>query len=56
MSVLVYADNHQGKFPKSSFEAVSYAAEIAATLGTDAVAFTERHRAGAGVTGWQRVR
>lgn len=40
MSVLVYADNHQGKFPKSSLEAVSYAADIAAMLGTDAVAIT----------------
>jgi electron transfer flavoprotein alpha subunit len=40
MSVLIYADNHGGKFPKSSLEAVSYGADIAAQLGTDAVAIT----------------
>lgn len=40
MSVLVYADNHNGKFPKSSLEAVSYGAKLAAMLGTDAVALT----------------
>lgn len=38
MSVLIFADNHQGKFPKSSQEAVSYGASIAKMLGTDAVA------------------
>ena len=40
MSVLIFADNHHGKFPKSSFEAVTYGAEVAAMLGTDAVAIT----------------
>ncbi len=40
MSVLIFADNHNGKFPKSSFEAVSYGAELANTLGTDAVVIT----------------
>lgn len=40
MSVLIFADNHHGKFPKSSLEAVSYGAEVAAMLGTDAVAIT----------------
>jgi electron transfer flavoprotein alpha subunit len=40
MSVLVYADNHNGKFPKSSLEAVSYGAKLATMLGTDAVAIT----------------
>lgn len=38
MSVLIFADNHQGKFPKSSQEAVSYGAAVAKMLGTDAVA------------------
>lgn len=40
MSVLVYADHHNGKFPKSSLEAVSYAAEVASMTGTDVVALT----------------
>jgi electron transfer flavoprotein alpha subunit len=40
MSVLVFADHHNGKFPKSSYEAVSYAAQVASSLGTDAVAIT----------------
>lgn len=38
MSVLIYADHHNGKFPKSSLEAVSYGSDLAAALGTDAVA------------------
>jgi electron transfer flavoprotein alpha subunit len=40
MSVLIFADNHNGKFPKSSFEAVSYGADVAAMLGTEAIAIT----------------
>ena len=40
MSVLIYAENHNGKFPKSALEAVSYGAEVAAMLGTDAIAVT----------------
>lgn len=40
MSVLVYVDSHHGKFPKSSLEAVSYAASIANALNTDAVVLT----------------
>ena len=40
MSVLIFADNHNGKFPKGSYEAVSYGADVAAMLGTDAVALT----------------
>ncbi len=40
MSVLIFADNHHGKFPKNSLEAVTYGAEVAAMLGTDAVALT----------------
>ena len=34
MSVLVYCENAGGKFKKSTFEAVSYAAEIASMTGT----------------------
>jgi len=38
MSVLVYTENWDGKFKKSTFEAVSYASELAKTLGTNVVA------------------
>jgi electron transfer flavoprotein alpha subunit len=51
MSVLIFADNHNGKFPKSSFEAVSYGAEIASMLGTDAVALTCGNIQGDGALG-----
>jgi len=34
MSVLVYAENWDGKFKKSTFELVSYAAKVAEMLGT----------------------
>jgi electron transfer flavoprotein alpha subunit len=34
MSVLVFAENWEGRFKKSTFEAVSYASEIARQLGT----------------------
>jgi electron transfer flavoprotein alpha subunit len=40
MAVLIFADNHHGKFPKSSLEATSYGAEIASMLGTEAIALT----------------
>lgn len=40
MSVLIYAENHNGKFPKSALEAVSYGADVAAMLGTEAIAIT----------------
>jgi electron transfer flavoprotein alpha subunit len=51
MSVLIFADNHNGKFPKSSYEAVGYGAEIAAMLGTDAVALTCGNIQGDGALG-----
>ncbi|MFT6815280.1 MAG: electron transfer flavoprotein alpha subunit [Sphingobacteriales bacterium] len=35
MSVLVYTENSEGKFKKSSFEVVSYAADIAKSIGSD---------------------
>lgn len=38
MSVLVCIDSHHGKFPKSSLEAVSYGAKLAAQMGTNCVA------------------
>ncbi len=38
MSVLVYTENWDGKFKKSSFELVSYASKIAEMMGTSAVA------------------
>jgi electron transfer flavoprotein alpha subunit len=40
MSVLIYAENQNGKFPKSALEAVSYGAEVAAMMSTDAIAIT----------------
>lgn len=38
MSVLIFADQSDGHFKKSSFEALSYGAEVAKMLGTDAEA------------------
>ncbi len=38
MSVLVYIENSEGKFRKSAFETISYAAEIASKLNTALVA------------------
>jgi electron transfer flavoprotein alpha subunit len=40
MSVLVYTENWEGKFKKSSFELVSYASKVAEMLNTNAVALT----------------
>ena len=40
MSVLIFAENQNGKFPKSALEAVSYGAEVAAMMGTEAIAIT----------------
>lgn len=40
MSVLVYCENANGKFRKSTFEVVSYAAEIAAMTGTGLTALS----------------
>lgn len=37
MSVLIFADQHEGSFRKSSYEAVHYGARLAALLGTEAV-------------------
>jgi len=38
MSVLVYAENWEGTFRKSTFEAVSYASELAKLLNTNLTA------------------
>ncbi len=40
MSVLIYTENFDGKFKKANFEIVSYGAEIAKQLGTEAVALS----------------
>jgi electron transfer flavoprotein alpha subunit len=40
MSVLVYTQNWDGKFKKSSFELVSYASKVAEMLGTSAIALS----------------
>ena len=40
MAVLVYTESWNGSFKKASFEAVSYAAQLANTLGTEAIALT----------------
>ena len=40
MSVLVYTENWDGKFKKSSFELVSYASKVAEMLNTTASALS----------------
>ncbi|MEZ7838881.1 MAG: electron transfer flavoprotein subunit alpha/FixB family protein [Flavobacteriales bacterium] len=40
MAVLVYTESWNGCFKKASFEAVSYAAQLANKLGTEAIALT----------------
>ena len=40
MAVLVYAESWNGRFKKATFEAVSYAAQLASKLGTEAIALT----------------
>lgn len=44
MAVLVYAESWNGSFKKATFEAVSYAAQLANKLGTDAIAITIAHQ------------
>ena len=43
MAVLVYAESWNGSFKKSTFEAVSYAAQLANKIGTDVTAITIGH-------------
>ncbi|MBV5262332.1 electron transfer flavoprotein subunit alpha/FixB family protein [Synechococcus moorigangaii CMS01] len=40
MSVIVYAESWEGKFKKTTFETVNYAAAVAEGMGTDVVAVT----------------
>ena len=40
MSVLIYTESWNGKFKKSSFEAVSYGADLAKKMNSDAIAVT----------------
>ena len=40
MSVLVYVENAEGKFKKSAFEVISYAAAIAEQLKTELIAIS----------------
>lgn len=40
MAVLIYTENFDGKFKKSTYELVSYGAEIAKQQGTDSIAVT----------------
>ncbi|MFN5705408.1 MAG: electron transfer flavoprotein subunit alpha/FixB family protein, partial [bacterium] len=40
MGVLVYVENIEGKFKKSTFEVVSYAAEIASKMGVELTALS----------------
>ena len=44
MAVLVYAESWNGSFKKATFEAVSYAAQLANKIGTDAIAITIAHQ------------
>ena len=38
MAVLIYTENWDGKFKKSTFELVSYGSKLAEMLGTKAIA------------------
>lgn len=51
MAVLVYAESWNGSFKKATFEAVSYAAQLANKLGTDAIAITIAHQGNANELG-----
>ena len=51
MSILVFADYHQGKIPKSSLEAVSYGRKLADQMGTDVVALVAHSIEGDGGLG-----
>ena len=51
MAVLVYAESWNGSFKKATFEAVSYAAQLAKKIGTDAIAITIAHQGDANELG-----
>jgi electron transfer flavoprotein alpha subunit len=51
MAILVYAESWNGSFKKATFEAVSYAAQLANKIGTDAIAITIAHQGDANELG-----
>ena len=51
MAVLVYAESWNGSFKKATLEAVSYAAQLANKIGTDAIAITIAHQGDANELG-----
>ena len=51
MAVLVYAESWNGSFKKATFEAVSYGAQLANKIGTDAIAITIAHQGDANQLG-----
>ena len=51
MAVLVYAESWNGSFKKATFESVSYAAQLANKIGTDAIAITIAHQGDANELG-----
>ena len=51
MAVLVYAESWNGSFKKATFEAVSYAAQLANKIGTDVIALTIAHQGDANELG-----
>ena len=51
MAVLVYAESWNGSFKKATFEAVSYAAQLANKIGTDVTAITIAHQGNANELG-----
>ena len=51
MAVLVYAESWNGSFKKATFEAVSYAAQLANKIGTDVTAITIAHQGDANELG-----
>src|SRR5262245_6382127 len=58
MAVLVFAEHHHGKFPKSSLEAVSYGSALAGKLNTSCIALTHgpiEGDGGLGTAGASRV-
>ena len=51
MAVLVYAESWNGSFKKATFEAVSYAAQLANKIGSDVIAITIAHQGDANELG-----
>ena len=51
MAVLVYAESWNGSFKKATFEAVSYAAQLANKIETEVIAITIAHQGNANELG-----